>query len=43
MCGSVGKCGENCGKVCWGVGEMKGDVERGVGKCAGVWKRCGEM
>ena len=36
-----GKCWERCEKVCWGVGNVRGDVERsvggvlwcGVGKC----------
>ena len=23
-------------EVCWGVGEMRRDVKRSVGKCAGV-------
>ena len=35
-----GKCKRRCGKVYWGVGEVKGDVERGVVKCViGVWER----
>ena len=25
-----------CEKVCWGVEEVRGDVERGVGKCEKV-------
>ena len=33
-----------CGKVCWGVGKIRGDVGKcvgvGVGKC---WERCGEV
>ena len=33
----VGKCWGRCEKVCWGVGEVRGDVGRGVGKCVGVW------
>ena len=28
------KCGERCGKVCWGVRE---DMGMGVGKCIRVW------
>ena len=42
-----GECG-GCGKVCWGVGEVRGNVERLVGvweniwgnmkRCVGVWK-----
>ena len=39
-----GRCGERCGwgkcgKGRWDVGEVKGDVGRGVGKCVGVWER----
>ena len=40
--GRCGGCGEvlgRSGKGCWGVGEVKGDVGRGVGKCVGVWGR----
>ena len=44
----MGKVGERCGKVCWGVGEGKcveicgnmGKCGAGVGECVGV---CGEM
>ena len=33
---------KGCGKVCWSVGEVKGDVGGcescgGCGKCVGVW------
>ena len=39
----MGKCGESCGKVCWGVGEVKGYVERGMRKCVGeVWRNVGK-
>ena len=34
----VGKCWGRCEKVCWGVGEVKGDVGigvRGVRTCCG--------
>ena len=31
---SVGKCGERCGEVCWGMREM------GIG--VWMWGRCGE-
>ena len=37
MWGSVG--GGGC-EVCWDVGKVRGDVG-GVGKCDGVWGRCG--
>ena len=37
--GSVLGCGR-CGKVCWGVGKVRGDVRRGVGKGKG---RCGKV
>ena len=33
---AVGKCWGRCGQVCWGVGglgEVREDVARGVGKC----------
>ena len=40
-CGNWGKCE----KLCWGVGKVREDVGRGVGKCVrGVkkcWGRCG--
>ena len=50
---AVGGCEEvwervrdECGEVRWGVGEVRADVERGVGKCRGgkarIW-RCGEV
>ena len=39
--------GIRCRKVCWGLGEGRRDVGRGirggVGKCVGVWGRKGEM
>ena len=34
------KCWGRCGKVCWGVGKVRGDVGRlgrGVGKCVRLW------
>ena len=40
-----GRCGEmlekyfeRSGKVCWGVGKVRENVGRGVGKCVGVWE-----
>ena len=38
--GDVGKFWGRYGKVCWGVGKVRGDVGRGVGKC---WERSGKM
>ena len=37
----VRKCWGRCGKGCWDVGEVKGVVGRGVGKCVGVWGTVG--
>ena len=40
MKGRCGKRYERCKKVCWGVGEVRGDVGKGeggdVGKCVGA-------
>ena len=36
----VEKCWGRCGKVCWGVRKVRGDVGRlgrGVGKCVRLW------
>ena len=48
MWGSVlgcgGRCVENgggvekCGEVCWGVGEVRKDMGRGVGGSMGMWE-----
>ena len=37
--GGVGKCWGTCGKVCWGVGKVKGDMGRNVR----VWKSVGKV
>ena len=36
------KCWGRCGKVCWGVGKVRGDAGRNVGgegKCVGMWRK----
>ena len=36
-CSLWGECG-GCGKACWGKEEVRGNVERGVGKCWGRFR-----
>ena len=43
MKGGVGKCWGRCEKVCWGEGEVKGDVGKGVGGVRTCWGRCGKV
>ena len=40
--GEVRGCRERCEKVCWGVGEVKGDVGGSVGDVKKCWERCGK-
>ena len=34
---SVGKCGERCGEVCWGMVKARSNVGRGMGMLGEVW------
>ena len=40
--GGMGKCWERCEKVCWGGGEVRGDVGGSVGVVEKCWERCGK-